>query len=115
MKFKALLLVQSFAFSVAMQSQEFVITMYPLTEEVDLAIDDVFINSIITTTRLCRQRDGNLWRGTNEKSEVLMKLFVYGLSHVGGIVADMTISTCIIYYNIQIFVYKFFNRNFNIF
>lgn len=101
MKFKALLLVRSFSFPVARQPQELVITMHPSIPEVDLTTDDVLFNSVTTETQLCRERDGKPWRGAKEKSEVLMKLFIHGLSPVGGIVADMTASTGIIFYNIQ--------------
>jgi hypothetical protein len=101
LKFKALLLVRSFSFPVARQPQELVITMHPSIPEVDLTTDDVLFNSVTTETQLCRERDGKPWRGAKEKSEVLMKLFIHGLSAVGGIVADMTASTGIIFYNIQ--------------
>ena len=76
------------------QPQELVITMHPSIQEVDLAIDDVLFNSITTKTQLCRQKDGKPWRGAKKKSEVLMKLFVHALSHVGGIIAYMIASTC---------------------
>ena len=36
-----------------------------------------------------------------------MKLLVHGLSRVGGIVAVMTTSTSIVFYNIQLLVYIF--------
>jgi hypothetical protein len=101
LKFKALLLVRSFSFPVARQPQELVITMHPSIPEVDLTTDDVLFNSVTTETQLCRERDGEPWRGAKEKSEVLMKLFIHGLSPVGGIVAGMTASTGIIFYNIQ--------------
>lgn len=85
--------MRSFAFSVERQPQELVITMHPSIPEVDLATDDVLFNSVTTTSQLCRERDGKPWRGAKEKSEALMRLFVHGLSPVGGIVADMTAST----------------------
>ena len=66
----------------------------------------VLFNFITTTTQLCRQSDGKAWREAKVKSEMLMKLFVHGLSPIGGIVAYMTASTCITFYNIQLLVYK---------
>src|ERR1700738_1800498 len=88
--------------------------MHPSIPEVDLATDDVLFNSMAMETQLCRQRDGKPWRGAKEKSEVLMKLFVHGLSPVGGIVADMTASTGIVFYSIQLLVHIFFNSYFNV-
>jgi hypothetical protein len=103
LKFKALLLVRSFASPIARQPQELIITADPSIPEVDLATDDVLFNSITTATQLCRKGDGKPWRGAKEKSEVLMKLFVHCLSPIGGIVADMTASTGIVIYSIELF------------
>ena len=44
---------------------------------------------------------------------MLMKFFIHGLSPTGGIVADMTVSTCIISI-IQLLVYMFRILYFNI-
>ena len=88
--------------------------MHPSIPEVDLATDDVLFNSITMETQLCRQRDGKPWRGAKKKFEVLMKLFVYGLSPVGGIVADMTASTSVVFYTIQLLIYMSFNLYFNV-
>jgi hypothetical protein len=108
LKFKALLLVRSFASPIARQPQELVIAIDPSISEVDLATDDVLFNSITMTTQLCRKGDGKPWRGAKEKSEVLMKLFVHGLSPIGGIVADMTASTGIVTLLATILNYIFF-------
>ena len=97
-----MLLVRSFLFSVAKQPQELVITMHPSIPEVDLAMDDVLFNPITTETQLFRQNDGKPWRSAKEKSEVLLKLFIHGLSHVGGIVANMIDFTGIMFYIIQL-------------
>ena len=88
-------MVRKFSFPIARQPQELLITMHPSIPKVDLATDDILFKFITTETQLCRQRDGKPWRGPNEKSEVLMKLFVHDLSVVGGIVADMIVSTCV--------------------
>ena len=107
LKFKALLLVRSFSFPVARKPPKLVITMHPSIQEVDLATIDIFFNSITMTIQLCRQKDGKLWRGAKKKFEVLIKPFVHTLSLVGSIVADITASTNIVFYNIQLLVYKF--------
>ena len=91
------------------------ITVHPSIPEVDLATEDVLFNSITTETQLCRQSDGKPWRGAKEKSEVVLKLFIHGLSLVGGIVADMTTSTGIMFYIIQLLVYMFSNLYFNVY
>ena len=84
------------------------ITIDPSISKVDLATDDVLFNSITTTSQLCRKGDGKPWRGAKEKSKVLMKLFVHGLSPIGGIVADMTASTGIVIYNFELYFSLFF-------
>ena len=114
MKFKALLLVQSFSFPIARQPQELLIITHPSISEVDLATDDVLFNLITTEIQLCRQRDGKPWRGPKDKSKVLMKLFVHDLSHVGGIVADMIASISFVFYSIQLLIHMFFNSYFNV-
>ena len=43
-----------------------------------------------------------------------MKLFVHGLSPIGGIVADMTASIGIIFYDIQLLFLFFLNLNSNV-
>ena len=43
-----------------------------------------------------------------------MKLFVHGLSPVGGIVVDMTASISILFYSIKLLVHIFFNLYFNV-
>jgi hypothetical protein len=78
LKFKALLLVQSFSFLVARQPQKLVITMHLSIPEVDLTTYDVICNFVTTETQLCRERDGKPWKGGKEKSKVLMKLFIHG-------------------------------------
>jgi len=96
LKFKALLLVWSFASSIVRQTQELAITIDPSIPKVDLATDDFHFNSITTTTPLCRKGDGKPWKGAEEKFEVSMKLFVHCLSPIGGIMANMTTSTGIV-------------------
>ena len=105
-KFMAWLLILSFSFLVARQPQELVITMYSSIQEVDLASYDILFNSITTTSQLCRQRDGKPWRGAKEKCEVLIKLFVHDLSLVGSIVANMIASIGIVFYDIQLLIFK---------
>lgn len=101
LKFKALLLVRSFTSPIARQPQELEISIDPSIPEADLVADDVLFNTITTTTQTCRKEDGKPWRGAKEKSQILMKLFVHGLSPTSGIVADMTASTGIVIYNIE--------------
>lgn len=69
------------------------ITKDPEVPLVDLACDDVLFNSVTAETQLKRLADGKPWRGPREKSEVLMRLFVHGLTPSQGIVADLTAST----------------------
>jgi hypothetical protein len=48
--------------------------------------------------------------GAKEKLELLMKLFIHGLSPVDGIVADMTASTGITRHNSQLlYLFLFFS------
>jgi hypothetical protein len=101
LKFKALLLVCSFASSsssIARQPQELVISCDPSIPMVDLSADDVIFNPITSETQLCKLGDGKPWRGPKEKSEQLMQLFITGLSPKDGIVADLTASTCSQYF-----------------
>jgi hypothetical protein len=75
LKFKALLLVHSFAsssFSIARQSQELVISSDPSIPMVDLSADDVIFNPITYESQLRKLGDGKPWRGPKEKSEQLM-------------------------------------------
>ena len=65
----------------------------------------------MTFSQLYRQRDGKPWRSAKEKSKVLMKLFIHGLSPISNIVADMVASTCIVFYNIQLLVLCFLILN----
>jgi hypothetical protein len=109
LKFKALLLVRSFASPIARQPQELQISIDPSIPEVDLTTDDVLFNTITTTTQSCRKEDGKPWRGAKEKSKVLMKLFVHGLTPTSGIVADMTASTGIVIYIIESLFFVFSN------
>ena len=71
----------------------------PSVPHVDLACDDVLFNSVTLESQLLRKDNGRPWRGPKEKSEVLMKLFVHGLTPKDGIVADLTASTGISYGN----------------
>jgi hypothetical protein len=95
LKFKALLLVRSFAslsFSIACQPQELVISSDPSISMVDLNVDDVIFNPITYVSQLRKLGEGKPWRGPKEKSEQLMQLFIAGLSPKDGIVADLTAS-----------------------
>jgi hypothetical protein len=95
LKFKALLLVRSFASSsssIARQPQELVISSDPSIPMVDLSADDVIFNPITYESQLRKLGDGKPWRGPKEKSEQLMQLFIVGLSPKDGIVADLTAS-----------------------
>jgi hypothetical protein len=61
LKFKALLLVRSFASSpssIACQPQELVISSNPSIPMVDLSADDVIFNPITSETQLCKLGDG---------------------------------------------------------
>jgi hypothetical protein len=94
LKFKALLLVRSFASSssIARQPQELVISSDPSIPMVDLSADDVIFNPITSVSQLRKLGDGKPWRGPKEKSEQLMQLFIASLSPKDGIVADLTTS-----------------------
>jgi hypothetical protein len=95
LKFKALLLVHSFAFSsssIGRQPQEFFISFYPSITMLDLSADDVIFNPITSETQLCKLGNGKPWRGPKEKSEQLMLLFISGFSPKDGIVANLTAS-----------------------
>jgi hypothetical protein len=83
LKFKALLLVRSFVSSpssIASQPQELVISSDPSIPMVDLSVDDVIFNPIISETQLCKLGDSKPWRGPKEKSEQLMQLFITNLN-----------------------------------
>ena len=102
MQSKAILLVRSFT-SLTRQPQELIITSDPSISMVDLAKDDVLFNSITVKNQLCKSSNGTPWRGPKEKSEQLMKIFIHGLSPKEGIVADMTASTGIKNFELQLF------------
>jgi hypothetical protein len=96
LKFKALLLVRSFASSsssIARQRQELVISCDPSIPMVDLSANDVIFNPITSKTQLHKLGDNKSWRGPKEKLEQLMQLFITGLSPKDGIVTDLTAST----------------------
>lgn len=65
----------------------------PSVAQVDLGCDDVLFNCVTVVSQLKRTNDGRPWRGPKEKSEVLIKLFVHGLTSEDGIVANLTPST----------------------
>jgi hypothetical protein len=93
LKFKALLLVHSFASSsssIARQPQELVISSDPSIPMVDLSADDVIFNPITSESQLRKLGDGKPWRGPKEKFEQLMQLFITSLSPKDGIVANLT-------------------------
>ena len=61
LKFKALLVVRSFVSSpssIACQPQKLVISFNPSIPMVDLSVDDVIFNPIISETQLCKLHDG---------------------------------------------------------
>jgi hypothetical protein len=96
LKFKALLLVRSFAsssFSIARQPQELFISSDPSISIVDLSADDVIFNPITYESQLCKLGDGKPWRGPKKKFEQLMQLFIASLSPKDGIMVDLTTST----------------------
>jgi hypothetical protein len=93
LKFKAVLLARDVPITVARQPPPLVIVKDPSIPQVDLACDDVLFNAVTLESQLLRKDTGRPWRGPKEKSEVLMKLFVYGLTPENGIVADLTAST----------------------
>jgi len=93
LKFKAILIVRDVPTSGVRQPKGLQITPDPSIPQVDLAYDDVVFNSVTFDTQLVRKSDGSPWRGPKEKSDILMKLFVHGLSPPDGIVADLTAST----------------------
>lgn len=77
----------------ARRRPELKIVKDPSIPQVDLACDDVLFNSVTADSQLKHLADGTPWRGPKEKSKVLMKLFVHGLTPENGIVADLTAST----------------------
>jgi len=97
LKFKAILIVRSVPVTEVRQPKKLIITPDPSIPQVDLACDDVLFNPVTSETQLTRKIDGLPWRGPKEKSDILMQLFVHGLSPKDGIVADLTASTGTIY------------------
>jgi len=93
LKFKAILIVRYVPLSEVRQPKDLIITSDPSVPQVGLACDDVLFNPITSETQLTQKMDGLPWRGPKEKSDILMQLFVHGLSPIDGIVADLTAST----------------------
>jgi hypothetical protein len=74
--------------SISCQSQELVNSFAHSIPMVDLNADDVIFNPITTKNQLPQFGDGKPWRGSKEKSEQVMQLFITSLNPKDDIVDD---------------------------
>ena len=93
LKFKAIMLVQSFSTPLVRQPKEFVISSSDEFEDVDFSSDDVIFNIVTADTALKRKDNDKFWRGPKEKALSLIRLLINGLSPPGGIICDLTAGT----------------------
>jgi hypothetical protein len=93
LKFKAILLVRSLPNDIARQPTPLTMEQDPFIPDVDLSTDDVIFNLVDSNSQLCKASNGKPWRGPKQKSDLLLKIFIHGISPLNGIVADLTAST----------------------
>lgn len=91
--FKAILLVRSLPNAIARQPTPLTIEQDTFIPDMDLSTDDAIFNFVDSNSQLCKASDGKLWRGPKQKSDLLLKFFIHGISPLNGIVADLTTST----------------------
>ena len=90
LKFKAIVLVRSFSTPLVKLPKKFVISSSDEFEDVDLASDDVFFNSVTGDTALKCNDANTFLRGPKEKTMSLLQLLISGLSPPWGIICDLT-------------------------
>ena len=93
LKFKAIVLAQSFSTPLVRQPKEFVISSSDKFDNVDLASDDVIFNIVTADTALKRKDGDKFWRGPKEKAMSLLQLLISGLCLPRGIICDLNVGT----------------------
>lgn len=71
------------------QPQRLLISQDPSIPSIDLQNDDVLFSAVEEGNQICDVASGRPWRGPKQKSDALLKVFVYGLSPENGIVVDL--------------------------